>query len=292
MLSMTGYGRGSAALGPSQLIIDVRSVNHRFLEVRLHLASELSGHGPLIEEHVRQHVVRGRAEVTARIEGQLPGHVTLNTSRARAAFVALRELRDELSPFEPLPLDLLASVPGLFRESGSWDETERAQACAAATQVACGQLVAMRRAEGERLAADLRQRSAGLTRRLDGLRPRLGELVSLQRDRLLARIAQLLPKEGTPLDHGRLEHEVALLADRGDITEELTRLGAHASAFEELLTPKTDEPVGHRLDFLLQEMGREANTAATKLPDAAATQVMLEIKAELLRMREQVQNVL
>jgi uncharacterized protein (TIGR00255 family) len=289
---MTGYGRGSAALGTGQLIVDVRSVNHRFLEVRLHLFPELSGHGPLIEECVRQHVVRGRVEITARIEGQLPGQVALDTSRARAAFSALRELRDELAPSEPLPFALLASVPGLFRESGSLDQAQSEQASLAATQVACGQLVAMRRAEGERLADDLRQRRAQLTAKLASLNPRLAELVSLQRERLLARIAQLLPANVAPLDSGRLEHEVALLADRADITEELTRLAAHAGAFEQLLSPENVEPVGHRLDFLLQEMSREANTAATKLPDAAATQVMLEIKAELLRMREQVQNVL
>jgi uncharacterized protein (TIGR00255 family) len=117
-------------------------------------------------------------------------------------------------------------------------------------------------------------------------------LVAVQRERLLARIGSLLAETSVALDHGRLEHEVALLADRADVSEELTRLRAHAVAVDELLRQGQDDQVGHRLDFLLQEMSREANTAATKLPDAAATHVMLEIKAELMRMREQVQNVL
>jgi uncharacterized protein (TIGR00255 family) len=260
--------------------------------VRLHLSSELVSEAAGIEDCVRQSAQRGRIDVNARLEGPLLGAVVLDTSRAQAAFEALRALRDRLAPGEPLPLGLLASVPGLFRESGGLDEGQRAGACLGATQAACRQLEGMRRAEGQRLGHDLLGRVVRISERLDALAPQLANLSGQQRDKLRARLSHLLAGSNTPLDPGRLEHELALLADRADITEELTRLRAHASALEQLLAAEMLEGVGHRLDFLLQEMGREANTAATKLPDVAATQAMIEIKAELLRMREQVQNVL
>lgn len=292
MQSMTGYGRGTAPLGSSQVIVDVRAVNHRFLELRLHVGPELAGHAAAIEEAVRARAGRGRVDVSARIEGALPGQVALDVGRARAALAALQKLRDELSPGEPLPLTLLGSVPGLFREIGGPDERERSAASTAAVSFACDQLVAMRRAEGARLAADLRQRCDAIAASLAGLTPGLPGLVAQQQRKLQARLAQLLGPASAPIDTTRLEHELALIADRADISEELTRLAAHSAALLPLLAATSDEPVGHRLDFLLQEMSREANTAAAKLPDAAATQVMLAIKAELLRMREQVQNVL
>jgi uncharacterized protein (TIGR00255 family) len=291
MHSMTGYGRGTAPLGTGQLLVDVRSVNHRFLELRLHLADELTSHGAVIEEVLRQRLGRGRVDVSARIDGP-PAGVVLDHTRARAGFEALQKLRDELAPSEPLPLTLLATVPGLFREVSGPADTERAQACRAAAAAACDQLENMRRAEGERLSQDLRTRCHHITQQLHDLAPNLPALVRLQQDKLRARLAQLIGPSGPALEPGRLEHEIAVLADRADISEELTRLDAHASALLPLTAADTGEPVGHRLDFLLQEMTREANTAAAKLPDAASTQVMLAIKAELLRMREQVQNVL
>jgi len=292
MLSMTGYGRGVAPLGASQLVVDVRSVNHRFLELRLHLGHELSSHSAAIEEVVRQRIGRGRVDISVRVDGPLPGAIQLDQQRARAGFDALRQLRDELAPSEPIPLSLLGSIPGLFRETSGAVDTERERACQSATLAACDQLLSMRRAEGQRLAHDLTLRCQQISSQLDILARALPALVRAQQEKLRARIAQLLGPSGVTLDPARLEHEVAVLADRADISEELTRLHAHASALLPLTESDSTEPIGHRLDFLLQEMTREANTAAAKLPEATSTQTMLAIKAELLRMREQVQNVL
>jgi len=292
MQSMTGYGRGTAALGAATLIVDLRSVNHRFFELRLHLAPELTGKAALLEEVARQSISRGRVDLSARIEGPPPRTVQLDQARARAAFAELEVLQRELAPSQPLPLSLLGSVPGLFRESGGPGDSATEQACRAAAEQACKALLAMRRAEGARLAQDLAERCQQINRELQGLAPTLPGLVRMQQDKLRARIAQLLGPSGLPMDATRIEHEIAVLADRADISEELTRLDAHATALLPLLTAGSDEPVGHRLDFLLQEMTREANTSAAKLPDAKSTQTMLAIKAELLRMREQVQNVL
>ncbi|HET8937238.1 MAG TPA: DUF1732 domain-containing protein [Polyangiales bacterium] len=292
MQSMTGYGRGTAALGAATLIVDLRSVNHRFFELRLHLTPELTGKAALLEEVARQAVSRGRVDLSARIEGPPPRTVQLDHTRARAAFAELEALQRELAPSEPLPMSLLGTVPGLFREAGGPGEPAIEQACRAAAELACRELLAMRRAEGARLAQDLVERCEHITRELAALQPTLPALVRMQQDKLRGRIAQLLGPNGLPVDSARIEHEIAVLADRADISEELTRLDAHANALLPLLRAASDEPVGHRLDFLLQEMTREANTSAAKLPDAKSTQTMLAIKAELLRMREQVQNVL
>lgn len=302
---MTGYGRGTAPLQSngrgsapaaqavqSQLAVDIRSVNHRFFELRLHLDPQLSALGSVVETVMRKHVSRGRVDVTVRWDGQAPTRVQLDQPRARAAFEALQELRRELAPSEPFPLSLLGSVPGLFRETGGPADDDLSRACQTATEAACQELLSMRRAEGALLAQDLSARCAAIARALEQLTPNLPILVQLQQEKLRGRITQLLAGTGLSLEPGRLEHEVALIADRADISEELTRLDAHARALLPLLAAGADESVGHRIDFLLQEMTREANTSAAKLPDAGSTQVMLGIKAELLRMREQVQNVL
>lgn len=292
MQSMTGYGRGTAALGAASLIVDIRSVNHRFFELRLHLAPELTGKAALLEEVARQAISRGRVDLSARIEGPPPRTVQLDHARARAAFAELEALQRELAPSEPMPLSLLGTVPGLFREAGGPGDTATEQACRAAAEQAVEALLAMRRAEGARLAEDLSARCQRIVSELGVLAPTLPSLVRVQQEKLRARIAQLIGPSGVALDSARIEHEIAVLADRADISEELTRLDAHAKALEPLLTATSDEPVGHRIDFLLQEMTREANTSAAKLPDARSTQTMLSVKAELLRMREQVQNVL
>ena len=292
MQSMTGYGRGTAALGAATLIVDLRSVNHRFFELRLHLTPELTGKAALLEEVARQAISRGRVDLSARIEGPPPRTVQLDHARARAAFAELEALQRELAPSEPLPMSLLGTVPGLFREAGGPGDAAIEQACRTAAEQACRELRAMRRAEGARLGQDLVERCEHITRELAVLQPTLPALVRMQQDKLRGRITQLLGPNGVPVDSARIEHEIAVLADRADISEELTRLDAHANALLPLLRAASDEPVGHRLDFLLQEMTREANTSAAKLPDAKSTQTMLAIKAELLRMREQVQNVL
>lgn len=292
MQSMTGYGRGSTALGAATLIVDLRSVNHRFFELRLHLAPELTGKAALLEEVARQAITRGRVDLSARIEGPPPRTVQLDHARARAAFAELESLQRELAPSQPLPLSLLGSVPGLFREAGGPADAITEQACRAAAEQACRALLEMRRAEGARLAQDLAERCRLIDGELRALIPTLPALVRVQQGKLRERITQLLGPHGLPLDSTRIEHEIAVLADRADISEELTRLDAHANALMPLLELASDEPVGHRVDFLLQEMTREANTSAAKLPDAKSTQTMLAIKAELLRMREQVQNVL
>jgi uncharacterized protein (TIGR00255 family) len=288
---MTGFGSGEAPLGRGRLVVDVRAVNHRFLDVRVRLPSELGDEAFVAEEVARRALDRGRIELGGRIEGPAGREPRLDVPRARAAFQQLGALRDELRPDEAVPLSLLAIVPDLFStEAGPPAEQARA-AVRTATEVACASLSEMRAREGERLAADLRARLVRVREVAEQLGPRVGEVVEAYRKKLRERIERLLAGTPIELDAGRLEHEVALFADRADISEELTRLVSHCEQFGALI--ESDErAVGRKLDFLLQEMNRETNTIGSKSSDVSTVRTVVDTKAELERMREQVQNVL
>ncbi|HKU40782.1 MAG TPA: DUF1732 domain-containing protein [Polyangiales bacterium] len=289
---MTGYGRGQAALGTATYVVELRAVNHRFLDLRVRTDPELSGESHVLEAHVRKLALRGRIDISARLEGKPPGAIAIDRDRARAAFAELRALRDELAPDEPLPLTLLSSLPALFGESRGPSAELRLAAAERAVQAACAELQRMRAVEGQALREDLDKRSARALELVEQIAAVTADQGAQIRAKLLTRIHKLL--EGSsdmPLDAGRLELEVALAADRADVTEELTRLRSHLAQLREL-SAESPEPVGRKLDFLLQEMGREANTTGAKIAEVRAAAHVLELKAELERMREQVQNVL
>jgi uncharacterized protein (TIGR00255 family) len=290
MLSMTGYGAASAQVGAATVTVEARTLNHRFLDVRARTPLVLADHATVLDEVARKLLTRGRVEMSVRIEGRIEGELVLQRERATAALLALQELRDELGLRESVPLSLLATVPGLFAEQARNTDDVR-EVLQDAARRACEALLAMRRKEGTELARDLEER-LGRVRALCGrVSERLPELTQRYRDKLRARISALLAGTGITLDAARLEHEVALLADRSDVSEEITRLESHCRQFQGLLH-EGDEPVGRRLEFLLQEMGREVNTLGSKVDDLELTACMLELKAELERLREQVQNVL
>lgn len=290
MHSMTGYGRGSAPVDGLQVVVELRSVNHRYLDLRTRFGPQLTEHGAGLEASLRAALTRGRVELSVTWEGAMPGGLELDVDRARAAFASLTRLRDELCPGQEVPLSLLSSVPDLYVKRERADQDAVANAVRTAAAQAVDQLAEMRAAEGRALAVDLRSRTARVRELAGALLPAVPNIVADYRERLRQRIETLLP-EGMAVEPGRLEHEVALFADRADIAEELTRLLSHCDQFEGL-TRKEGEAVGRRLDFLLQEMGREANTIGSKVSDAAVTDVVIDLKAELERMREQAQNVL
>lgn len=298
--SMTGHGLGEAPLGPGRLQIEIRSVNHRYLEVRVRLPAEVVEHTGFVEELVRGALGRGRVEVTGRMQCDALGAPVLDIARARAAYEQLVALRDALSPREPLPLSLLASVPDLFVTRGLPDLRTAREALARATEQACRGVSEMRVREGAALAMDLEGRVARLVEHVEAIEARVPEVVDNARRRLAERIEKLLLQVGAPvgvrgasaLDPGRLEQEVALFADRCDVTEECIRLRSHTDQFRALLVTGAPEALGRRLDFLLQEMAREANTIGAKSADADTARLVVEVKADVERMREQVQNVL
>ncbi len=289
MRSMTGFGIGEAPLGAGKLALEIRGVNHRFLDVRVRMPRELSELSAFVEQTAREKLARGRFEIAVRVEGLLLNASVIDRDRARAAYKALCELRDEIAPGTDVPFAMLASVPDLFVSSVEREIDAVRGALRGAFAAAIVSLDEMRAREGVALRDDL-------ARRLDTVR-KLGRLVGerspdvveAHKKRLRERADRLRIATELEVDPGRLEQEIALFAERVDICEELTRLESHCMQFAQLT--RSSEAIGRRLDFLLQEMAREANTVGAKSPDAQISHSIVEVKAEIERMREQVQNV-
>jgi uncharacterized protein (TIGR00255 family) len=291
MQSMTGYGSGRATLGDGHVVLDLRAVNHRYLDVRVRLPSRIQSRTPMVERVIRSRLERGRIDVTTRFEGQTLPQPTLDIDRARAVYQELGSLRDALSPDEPLPLSLLSCVPDLFVISRAIDEEALERALAAATDEACDAIIAMRRAEGKALAEELTSQLGDVATHVQALRTELPLMVEGRRTRLRDRLEALLEDVDAELQPARLEQEVAVLADRSDIAEELVRLDSHRSQMLELIDD-SGKPIGKRIDFLLQEMARETNTIGSKVQDSAVTALVIALKTTVEQMREQAQNVL
>ncbi len=289
MRSMTGFGFGEVPLGSGKLGLEIRGVNHRFLDVRVRVPRELSDLAGFVEQVAREKLNRGRYEIAMRIDGVALGAPVLDRDRARAVYQALCELRDELAPDKDVPLSLLGSMPDLFVSSFEREIERLRDATRAAFVAAVEALDAMRLREGVALREDLVRRLERIRRLARDIERRSPEVLDAHRRRLIERAERLRGSTELEVDPGRLEQEIAIFADRCDVCEELTRLESHCAQFAALLG--SHEAVGRRLDFLLQEMAREANTVGAKSPDAQVAHAVVEVKAEIERMREQVQNV-
>jgi len=287
---MTGHGVGASALRTGRVEVDIRAVNHRYLEIRSRVPPELAEHTPLVEDIARRMLVRGRIEVAVRTEGETFDEPILDATRARAAFEQLVALRDALSPRDPVPLGLLASVPELFVAKGRPDTSLVRASLTRATELACEGVQSMRQREGATLTQDFESRLGRLVELVGAIEQRSPMVVAAMRKRLEERIEKLVGPS-FPMDERRLELEVVIFADRSDVTEECTRLRSHAEQFRTMLLDD-DTVTGRRLDFLLQEMARESNTIGQKSADAELARTVVDLKTELERLREQVQNIL
>jgi uncharacterized protein (TIGR00255 family) len=286
---MTGHGAGEAPLGAGTVKMELRSVNHRHLDVRVRLSDELNEGAALVEDLLRNACVRGRVEATVRSEAP-DQHGALDMARARSVYRSLLALRDELAPAMQVPVEAVLRAPHMFGSSGGLSSDELRDALKLATERAIADLHAMRAREGEALAKDMRERLDILRDHAIWISGRRPQVVENHRERLMQRLDKLLLGSDVQPDPARLAQEVALFADRSDVAEELTRLSSHIEQFCLLL--KQDEAVGRKLDFLVQELGREVNTIGSKANDAPIAHRVVDMKAELERVREQVQNVL
>lgn len=294
---MTGFGVGEALLPDTdetlllggKVTIDIRAVNHRFLDVRVRAPSQLPTVAHLIESLARERLTRGRFDVGVRLEGAVLGAMEIDRNRARSVFAALRALRDELAPEAEIPLSVLATVPDLFVPSIEREGAAVNEAMTTAFDRALTSLDGMRRREGLAIAEDLVRRIATTRHLTKAVSERAPLSVETYKRKLKERIDRLRQIPDLDIGEGRLEYEIALFAERIDVAEELTRLESHSEHFESLL--ESVEAVGRRLDFLLQEMAREANTIGAKSQDVTVAHAVVELKAEIERMREQVQNV-
>jgi uncharacterized protein (TIGR00255 family) len=288
---MTGFGAGEVTVGDGRIVAEIRSVNHRFLEVRARLPRELADMTLFAEQVARERLRRGRFDLGVRTEGSVLAGARLDKARAREALRALAELRDEVAPGAEIPLSLLGAVPDLFTSPTGPEVAEAREALRAAVHRAIDAMDAMCLTEGAALAADLRARADAAEALLRSTAARYAVAQDGVRQRMRERLARLIGRGELTVDAARLEAEVVLLAERNDVTEELTRLESHLQQFGAILDASDREPVGRRLDFLLQEMLREVNTLGAKAQDASVSQQVVGVKVELERIREQIQNV-
>lgn len=287
---MTGFGAGRAREGDEEVAVEIRSVNSKYCDVKVRLPRELGFLETELSRQVRDRLARGGIEVFVR--RTLPGRSTL-VPRVDAALAgeyvkAYRELAQKAGAEGRVELAHLIEAEGVVVvEERAPDEASARKALTASAAMALDALVAMREREGRALAGDLGRRIAAIRTVADRLAVLAPRAVEAYRQRLQERIAQMLAEQ--PVDPGRLAQEVAIFADRSDVAEEVTRLKSHLDQFEKLMA--SGEPSGRRMDFLVQEMHREANTSGAKSQSAEISAVVVELKAEIERVREQVQNV-
>ena len=287
---MTGFGRGESAGRGRVYTVEVQSVNHRFLEARCRLPKRLAGLEPRFQRAVQQRFARGHFEVSVQEKDLDGGTRTLkiDLNLARQYVESLRALQREMRLPGEVTLDMLASQRELISVEEPEGTLEEAWAdLEPALAAALDALATMRRQEGAALTQALRRHLGEIEGVLSRVVGRTSDLATAHRNRLRERVAELL--DSRLPDPLRLEQEVALLAERGDVTEECDRLRSHLGQFRDTLDRA--DPQGRRLDFLLQEMHREANTIGSKAADASLAQDVVELKTTIERLREQVQNI-
>jgi uncharacterized protein (TIGR00255 family) len=287
--SMTGFGQGSAEGDTFRVRVDIRSVNNRALDVHTRLPQELSSLEVTLKKQVQAAVKRGRVDVTVFVEQLKPATFEINRPLVSGYLTALSELKREFSLDGDPSLELIAKLPGALQvsqDSGSLDEALVAGAVAALSQ-ALTSLTEMRVVEGQGLAAELTSRLDNIERQMPTIENEAARLPTVYREKLMKRLQEVLV--GGQVDEARVAQEAVMLADRSDISEEIARLKSHIGQMRDLIR-STDE-AGKRLDFILQEMNREANTILSKSNDLAISDAAIVIKTEVEKLREQGQNV-
>ena len=293
--SMTGYAQASVEHNGLSLRVNIRSVNHRFLDVRLRLPEGFEDFEPRIRQLLRDRLRRGHVDLTLRFDPAGSAAVQLNREVAIAYLKAAEELRREFSLKTEPDLVALLRLPGVIAASGFVAEEERAALEAhlvACVEQALVRLEEMRQVEGRLLVEEIERRLAAILSHVEQIESFAERVRPAFAARLNTRLKELLGD--LALDQARIVQEAAFLAERADISEELQRLRSHISQFRQLMASAGE--VGKKLDFLLQEMQREANTLLSKTPDVeeeglSITALALEIKSEIEKLREQAQNV-
>jgi uncharacterized protein (TIGR00255 family) len=290
--SMTGFGEGQAGKeGVFDVRVIMRSINHRHSELLLRLPSELMMHEPAIRRHLGRNARRGKLEVSIRLvresaQAELPA---INREQAQRLLSSAGELGDELGLEGRLELGTLLRLPGVIQQESSASEFDITDLPLVFQGLDQGieSLEETKSVEGQALAADLLARFESLEQQLEQLRTMAGEVSGLILDRLRQRLSELDAE--IEIDQERLMQEVILYADRGDVTEELVRLESHFAAFRQAIDGGS--PAGRRLEFLLQEIHREVNTTGSKVRMPPLSALVIEMKSELEKVREQVLNL-
>jgi len=290
--SMTGFGLAETGLPLGKVVVEVRCLNHRYLDIALKLPKGFFLLEPRIRDLVKQWVARGRVDLHMRIErsvASMPRYVLEpNVALAEEYISRLQEMKGRFDLAGEVSVDHIAGVPQLlsFLETEEQVEPHEKELIATIND-SLQSMDEFRHTEGQALVADLIGRVGEIRKLLGEIKQRIPIMVESYRERLRQRIRVLL--EGSDLDELRFNQEMAYFADRSDISEEVVRMESHLDQFESKL--REEEPVGRRLDFVVQEMNREINTIGAKANDSLIAQLVIEMKNELGSVREQVQNI-
>ena len=288
--SMTGYGRGEATLHAHTIVVEMRSVNNRYLDCNIRLPRVYSCAEDAIQSEIKSSVSRGKIDVNVTVDAAEVESVsvTLNHAVAAGYLKALQELGETYDLRNDISISLLSRFPDVFRvEKVSEDLEQLTEDIREVTRMALKDFNAMRQREGEKLADDLLSRLSILeayTRQVEEKSP---ETVAAYRERLTARIREVL--EDKQIDESRILTEAAIFADKVAVAEETVRLHSHIAQFRDMVA--RGGVIGRKLDFLIQEMNRETNTTGSKCNDLALSTIVVDMKAELEKIRDQVQNV-
>jgi uncharacterized protein (TIGR00255 family) len=288
--SMTGFGRGEGETGLGRILVESRSVNHRYCEIGIKLPKRLAPFEARIKEMIRSLVSRGKIDVSVKLDstGEERIQLAVDLNLASQYYKALQSLKETLQVKDDITLELIAAGKDVIMVREEAGEIEPYwQEIVPILQRSLQDMDSMKRSEGESLRKDLQERLEQIAREFETIKLQYPFRLGAYQTRLHERLRALL--EGSEIDASRFQQEVAFLAERMDITEEVVRAESHLSQFAVLL--KGTEPVGRKLDFLLQELNREANTVTSKANDAEISQRVVEIKSELEKIREQVQNI-
>jgi len=284
--SMTAFARNHMATSWGQLSWEIRSVNHRYLDINLRLPEPLRTAEEAIRERINRQLARGKIECCLRfqIDRNQPGAMSINGQLVDKLTEMANEIEKRIHESSSMGVTDILNWPGVITDDGI-DYTTLATNTVDLLDDALQDLIKNRQREGERLAAMVKQRLTGISEQVETVRSILPDIITAFKQRLESRLNEL--KES--LEPGRLEQEVVIFANKSDITEELDRLESHITATQHALASK--KPVGRRLDFLMQEMNREANTLGSKSSDIRVTNASIELKVLIEQIREQIQNV-
>ncbi|MBK5261298.1 MAG: YicC family protein [Peptostreptococcaceae bacterium] len=290
--SMTGFGRGEYTDGKRNIIVEIRAVNHRYSDITIKMPRRYSFAEDKIKNTVKDIARRGKIEVSVMVENitEDDTRIKLNTMVARQYYDNLNELKKEFDLTGEVTLQLLSGLPDVMKAIPDVEDEEEISKCLElSAKLATEKLDEMRIVEGSKLAEDLIRRGETIRGLLTVIEKRSPKVVEVYAEKLKNRIKELIGNNAA-VPEDRILLEAAVFADKCSITEELVRLDSHIIQLETIIT-NSNQPDGKKLDFLIQEMNREANTIGSKANDIEITNVMLEIKSEIEKIREQVQNI-
>jgi uncharacterized protein (TIGR00255 family) len=290
--SMTGYGHAEAILDGQKMVVEIKSLNHRFLEISLRIPASLSALEMEIKKKIAEPLLRGKIDATIRrdVQGSSENShpLALNLPLAQNYYNLLTQLKQSLGLKDDIRMEMIAAQKDIFLPVESFqDITALWQRLAMVLDEALAGLVDMRRREGEILVRDLSARLDLMALLLNGIEAKTPRVVLEYQKRLTDRVREMT--SGLMIDEARLSQEIAIFAEKSDITEEIVRFRSHLGQFQEMLN--SEDAIGRKVDFLIQEMNREVNTIGSKSSDVDISKQVIEIKSELAKLREQVQNL-